>query len=258
VEAAVAHRGRWTPRRLRAANLVVGLLHLLQAVVILWLANDFAIAVTGQFADGPPGTGPFVSEQLFDVRFGPAIALFLGLAALDHLLMAAPRVNGWYERNLDRGINVARWLEYSASASVMIVLIALLTGIDGIYALIAIFGVNASMILFGLLMERVNPPGRDVDWLPFWLGCLAGAVPWIAIAVAIVGSQADSGSVPGFVFGIFVSLFILFNCFAVNMALQYRGVGRWRDYRFGEAGYIGLSLVAKSALAWQVFFPTLI
>jgi hypothetical protein len=37
------------------------------------------------------------------------------------------------------------------------------------------------------------------------------------------------------------------------MWLQYRRIGPWRKYVFGEYGYILLSLTAKSALAWQVF-----
>jgi hypothetical protein len=41
------------------------------------------------------------------------------------------------------------------------------------------------------------------------------------------------------------------------MVLQYRRVGPWRDYLFGETAYMVLSLVAKSALAWQVFAGTL-
>jgi hypothetical protein len=55
------------------------------------------------------------------------------------------------------------------------------------------------------------------------------------------------------VIAIFISLFVLFFSFAVTMVLQYRRVGPWRDYVFGERVYLLLSLVAKSALAWQVF-----
>ena len=51
---------------------------------------------------------------------------------------------------------------------------------------------------------------------------------------------------------------MLFNCFAVNQVLQYRKVGPWRNYHFGEGAYIVLSLVAKSALAWQVFANVLV
>ena len=54
-----------------------------------------------------------------------------------------------------------------------------------------------------------------------------------------------------------VSLFAFFNVFALNQWLQYRARGRWADYLVGERGYIILSLVAKSLLAWQVFGGTL-
>jgi hypothetical protein len=41
------------------------------------------------------------------------------------------------------------------------------------------------------------------------------------------------------------------------MVLQYLRVGRWRDYLYGERAYVVLSLIAKSALAWQVFAGTM-
>ena len=109
------------------------------------------------------------------------------------------------------------------------------------------------MILFGWLQEHYEQPGGG-GWLPFVFGCVAGAVPWVAIAVYLLspGSTSDA-SAPGFVYAIFVSLFVFFNVFALNQWLQYRAVGRWRDYLFGERVYIVLSLTAKSALAWQVF-----
>ena len=115
----------------------------------------------------------------------------------------------------------------------------------------------ASLAAIGfVVVERTSSPGRHANWTAFGFGCIAGAVPWIAITVALVGAEAD-GDVPGFVYGIFVSLFLFFNSFAVNMVLQYRCVDPWRSYRFGEAAYVGLSLAAKSALAWQVFAGTL-
>jgi hypothetical protein len=241
-------------RRLRTANVVIGCIHLAQAVAVLLLANGFAIAVTAAFLDGPPGTAPGTPTTLFRVRYGPAVAAFLLLAAVDHLLVASPWVHGWYERQLRQGRNPARWIEYSVSASLMVVLIAMLTGIDDVYAVVAIFGVNSAMILFGLLMERVNPDRTEVDWWPYVFGCVAGVVPWVAITVAIVGSQVESSSgVPGFVFAIFVSLFLLFATFAVNQWLQFRRLGRWRDGLWAEDVYLVLSLTAKSALAWQVF-----
>ncbi len=139
----------------------------------------------------------------------------------------------------------------------MIVLIAQLTGIADVAALLAIFGVNVSMILFGWLQERYHQPG-DGGWLPFVFGCLAGIVPWLAVLVYVVAPGATTDAEPpAFVYGIIVSLFVFFNVFAVNQWLQYRQLGRWKDYLVGERAYITLSLVAKSALAWQVFAGTL-
>jgi hypothetical protein len=41
--------------------------------------------------------------------------------------------------------------------------------------------------------------------------------------------------------------------FAVNMVLQYKGVGQWKDYLYGERIYIVMSFVAKTFLVWLVF-----
>lgn len=243
-------------RTLRRDNLVAAALHAVQAVVVVLLTTDFALPVTASYMQGPPGTAPQEPVTLFDIPTGLAVAGFLALSALAHLIVGTvwwPR----YVADLARHRNPARWVEYSFSASLMIVLIAQLVGILDVAALIAIFGVNASMILFGWLQEDYEEPGRG-GWLPFIFGCIAGIVPWLAILVYVVapGSEANV-SPPGFVYGILISLFVLFNIFALNQWLQYRARGRWRDYLFGERIYILLSLTAKSALAWQVFGGTL-
>jgi len=243
--------------RLRPLNLIAGAAHLVQAVLMLVLSTSVALPVTAAFATTQPGqaVAPPELEELFSYPLGPAVALFSLLSAFFHLLVASPW--GWprYQRELAARRNRFRWVEYALSASLMIVLIAGLTGVTDVVALLALFGVNAAMILFGWLMETERDPGPGVDWTPFVFGCLAGAVPWIGIGVYLIGAGSD---VPGFVYGIFVSLFAFFNCFALNQWLQYRAVGRWSDYLHGERTYIVLSFVAKSALAWQVFANVLV
>lgn len=142
----------------------------------------------------------------------------------------------------------------------MIVLIGLITGVSDVGAILAIFGANAAMILFGLLMETTNPDKERVHWSSYVFGCIIGAIPWVVIAYQVFGaeSRAEEGGVPTFVYGIIASLFLLFNSFAINMLLQYRKVGPWRSYLYGERVYMILSLTAKTALAWQVFANTLI
>lgn len=239
-----------TLSQLRWFNLVMGMFHLVQGVAIVALSNDFRAPVTGSFPEGPPGS-PSQLEELFTIPFGWGVAAFVFLSAAAHLIIAGPAF-GSYTAQLRQGRNDFRWIEYSLSASWMVVLIALLAGIGDIAALIALFGVNAAMILLGLLAERAGQPGGHGWQLPYWLGTLFGAVPWIAIAIYLWAPGREA-SPPTFVFFIFFTIFVFFDSFALNFFLQYQRVGRWGSYLFGEVAYVVLSLVAKSALAWQVF-----
>ncbi len=245
--------------RLRRFNAAMGVLHLAQGVAMLALASAFSLPVTSSFLELDRATGRLLPDPntLFHVRIAPLVAAFLFLSAVAHLAVASPWLHGWYERNLARGINPARWVEYSASSSLMIVVIAMLVGIYDVAALLLIFALNATMILFGWLMELHNQTTARTNWTAYWFGVFAGAVPWVAVFVYLVGAGIGPGGPPGFVYGIYVSIFVFFNVFALNMVLQYRKVGRWRDYLYGERAYILLSLFAKSALAWQVFAGTL-
>jgi len=237
-------------RRLRGFNIAVGVLLAAEALYMLLASNDLALPVTASYLRNDPVavTGPTLPQVVFSLRIGPTVAVFLALAAIDHLLVASPGVHSWYERGLSRRAGYARWIEYSVSASVMIVLIGLFVGIRDLAAVVAIFAVNTAMIWFGLLMERQQRPGA-ADWSAFWFGSLAGIVPWALIAVYV----AQPAQVPGFVYAITIIQFVLFFSFAVNMVLQYARIGRWRDYVHGEVVYIVLSLTAKSLLAWLIF-----
>jgi len=240
--------------RLRIWNIVVGLILAVQAVMIAVLTNNFSLPVTATFMKGPPGTAPEL-HHLFNIATGWGVFAFLAISAAALLIIASPWVFPWYKRNLLQTRNYGRWIEYFFSSSIMIVLISQIVGISEIAALLAIFGINACMILFGLLQEKYEKPGKP-SWLPFWFGSFAGIIPWIAVAI-YTWAPGLNVSPPGFVYGIIVSLFVFFNCFAINMILQYKKVGPWKDYLYGEKVYIILSLTAKALLAWQVFFPVL-
>ncbi len=240
--------------KLRKLNVLAGFLHLGSLIAILVLSNDAALPVRATYLTEAPGTGNFSEPvDLFDLNIGYMVAAFMALSAFFHFFVSSPQIFPKYAEGLSRHINVYRWVEYSLSSSIMIVVILQLNGTADYIALLALFGVNVSMILFGWLQERYTTPG-DGDMLPFWFGCFAGAIPWIAVAVNLVAPKGPADTtVPGFVYGIVISLFILFNCFAIVQWKQYRAKGKWADYLYGERRYIVLSFVAKSLLAWQVF-----
>lgn len=246
--------------RLKMYNGLMGALHFFQAGLMLYVSKEALFPVTTNYLDFDSATRSAkpVTESLFDVNLGPAVALFLLLSAVAHFITILPNVYPWYIKNLKNHINVIRWYEYALSSSVMIVLISLLVGIYDFSTLLLLFGINASMNLFGLVMEQINQDRKEVNWLPFIFGCIAGIIPWIVIFLHFQGAIASAEvEIPSFVYFIVFSLFAVFNVFAINMYLQYKKVGPWKSYVFGEKFYIVLSLFAKSLLAWQVWSGTL-
>lgn len=243
-----------TAGRLRAFNAGMALLHFGQALAVLALATAVTLPITTSFLRMDEATGRLVTDtrEIFDMRIAALVAAFLIISAIAHAFVVLPGVNAWYNRNLDRGINYVRWWEYAFSASVMIVIIGMLSGVYDLGALILLFGLTAVMNLCGLVMEIHNRAGGEVNWTSFFVGSVAGVVPWVVIALYLL-SPGTPGGPPGFVYGIFISLFVWYLLFPVNMFLQYMRIGPWRDYRVGEVGYIVLSLTAKSLLAWQTF-----
>lgn len=246
-------------RGLRIFNLFMGFLHFGQGLLMLALSNSFKLPVTTSFVEFSPKAGKLVPvlKTAFEIPLGPLVASFLFISAIAHFAISSQGIYQWYVNNLKKGANYARWIEYSISSSIMIVIIAMLVGMyDGI-SLMLMFGLNAMMILFGWVMELHNQSTAKTNWTAYIFGSIAGIIPWIAVALYLFGAGGETGHVPTFVYWIFFSIFLFFNVFAINMILQYKKIGPWKDYLFGEKMYIVLSLVAKSLLAWQVFAGTL-
>jgi len=250
-------------RKRRAFNFWMFFLHAAQGVAVLALSVNFKLPVTASFLRFETPTQSLVanSGDLFQLSLPLLVAAFFFISAFAHLSIAT-YYNRAYNANLLKGINKARWWEYAFSASIMLIAIAMLVGVYDLGELILVFGLGMVMNFMGLMMEVHNQGvlarGEKPNWLSFKIGSLAGVIPWLVIALSFwAGAHFDGSRPPAFVYWIYVSIFIFFNCFAVNMILQYKKVGKWSDYLYGERAYIILSLVAKSLLAWQIFAGTL-
>lgn len=244
---------------LKRFNLIMGALHLVQGVFMWVVSNDTTYPIYTNYLNFNTETLSLspVPKLLYELRFGPAVAIFLLLSTVAHFYLATIG-NQRYVDNLKKGMNPVRFYEYALSSSLMIVLIGMLSGIWDLGAILLMFGINAMMNLFGIMMEYHNQGARHTNWTAFVYGCIAGIFPWIVIALYFVGSiNSGDAKPPAFVYAIIPTLFVFFNIFAVNMVLQYKKVGPWRDYLFGERVYIILSLSAKTVLAWLIFAGTL-
>lgn len=257
-----------TFKGLRKFNIIMGSIHLFQGLLMILFGlvidqlGGFKLKIYQHYlvyVETSPGEGflDFAREEIFTLPFFVLVASFLLISAFAHALISIPnKLNTIYNRDLEKGINKFRWFEYAISSSIMIVLISYLFGIWDIASLVLIFAVNFSMNLFGLLMEQLNSgkEKKNVKWGPFIWGTVAGLAPWVAIILFMTGASAEAtAQTPWFVWAIVISYFIAFNTFPINMILQYVGKGKWKNYLYGERGYIILSLVSKTILAWLVF-----
>lgn len=248
-----------TSNSLRKFNAIMIPIFGLQALAMWLLAKDFKLPITVSFLSFDKLTQSLipVTKTIYNLPLVWLLIAFLLMSMTAHIIISTVWYP-WYKKDLSRGMNRARWIEYSLSASTMIVAIAMLVGIYDLATLLALFSLVAVMNLCGLIMEIHNQNTQKTKWVSYIVGCLAGIVPWVVIGISFwASSNYGSGQIPTFVYWIYVSIFVFFNCFALNMFLQYKKWGPWKNYLFGERMYIILSLVAKSALAWQVFAGTL-
>lgn len=244
---------------LRRFNLIMGFLHLIQGIFMILVSNDTTYPIYTNYLNFDIATRSLQPnpELLYNLPFGPAVAGFLLISAVAHFYLATigyPR----YVQNLKKGMNPIRFYEYALSSSLMIVLIGMLIGIWDLGAIILIFALNATMNLFGIMMELHNQNTQKTNWTAFIYGCIAGIVPWVVITLYFVGAvNSGEAKPPAFVYAIVPILFVFFNIFAINMVLQYKKIGPWKDYLYGERVYIILSLSAKTVLCWLIWTGTL-
>jgi len=254
-----ANASEETFARLRRFNVIMGFLHLVQGILMIVLSNDTTYPIFTNFLKFDMATRSLTPDPklFYELRFGPAVAVFLLISAVAHFFLATIGYKK-YVANLKLGMNPVRFYEYALSSSLMIVLIGMLTGIWDLGSMILMFGINAMMNLFGIMMEYHNQYTQKTNWLSFVYGSVAGIVPWVVIMIYFLSALNSSGAKPpAFVYAIIPTIFVFFNSFAVNMILQYKKVGKWKDYLVGERAYIILSLAAKTALAWMIFAGTL-
>lgn len=241
-------------------NWLMCLLHLVQGIIMFILGSklEFSITIYGMWFDYTQislGIPPFLHPtELFELNnIGIFVSIFLFLSSFAHFYAGVIRKDQ-YLMNLESKTNPYRWWEYSFSASLMIVLIGIFFNIVDISTLILLFSCIFIMNACGLIMEKMNLEKEKIDWLPYNIGVFAMLIAWAIIVLHFWGATEYGGEPPNFVYAIFFVEFALFSSFAFVMIAYYKKWGKFSDYLFCEKSYQILSLVAKSLLAWLVFF----
>lgn len=267
-EAAISAAGAAAPRvteeatgsGLRTWHFVLTALYALQGIAILILSTTTSYQVTTGYravdplqsaAQGKP-VPAFAAHTLFDIQLNYLIGALLLLAALAHLLYAT-----WYRRryesNLVAGRNPARWVKDGILAGLAMVAIAVLAGMQDLSLLLSVFVLPILANLCWLAVDLRGAQAGKPAWLTFTSGVVAGALPWIFVAIYLVSAPVFHGNVPGFVWWLFATILVLSIGFLLLAVSRLRGKGRWAGMLPNERAYLVLSFVTSTALAWQIF-----
>lgn len=175
-----------------------------------------------------------------------------------------------------------RFVEYSISASLMMVCIAIISGISDIYAVVGIFFLTSVTMGFGLISEyllSIYTDSKDINlkkdiWRLAVCSHLTGWVSMLAAygqVFAIFATSLDRSNEPApwFVYVIVIGLFLLFNIFGFiqlwQMCFKLKccscGTKKKDDDKIFniriESWYVLNSLVSKTLLGWLIYFNLL-
>jgi len=270
-------------------NAAMTLFHAIFAAITLAVGNlDLRVPVYGSgvklIVGGKNGTAvgtdaedgfalkPDFSERATWLYLTWAVACFFLLSCFFHLgnaLLWRPL----YLRALASGYAPFRWIEYSFSASVMILILAYTSGTTTLPVLVSLFGFTAITMSFGHLHEVVCRPKSLDEWaisskLERLQAHLMGYVPQIFAWALVVGqfleaggssttdSKGEKSQMPSFVYGIvFGELLIFWGFGLVQLVVSLRPPAK---YYQGEIVYMWLSLLAKGVLGLLVLSNVLV
>ena len=126
---------------------------------------------------------------------GVILASFLLISAAAHFIIAFLKTKQ-YEENLKKGMNPYRWYEYALSSSIMLTFLSTFVGVWDLWSLVMIFVLNATMIMFGYLMEKINQYTKKTDWSAYLLGCISGFTPWVVTAAYFIAALGSGETKP--------------------------------------------------------------
>jgi hypothetical protein len=223
----------------------------------LELTRDAQNQVSGQWVSRETQIIPIKTVQNLLVGF------FLVTAAF-HLIYYATN-DGLYGKMIRNGNNYLRWVEYSISSTMMLYIIAMISGVkdDNVYK--SIFAMNIAMIYTGQVVEEKVQNGENW-YAPMFVGFMLLMAEFTIIVrdfqsrindfkvfVDANPSLTNGRTIPDWIKYMVWILFLFFSSFGfISLYGAYSGM----EYEGVERLYLLFSLLAKATLAGFIAYGT--
>lgn len=245
---------------LRKYNLVLFIVHLILAIVFLIYFNKIRNSSTTPSQinlslyehvfkyDKEAGTYEVNSEESAkwkEETVSNLIVSFFGITAAFHLFYALNPGNMYLDA-VKKGNNYFRWIEYSISATIMLLIIAILSGVKDVQNYFMLLTSGFGMIWTGQWFETSKGASR---WVPIIVGFILLIGPmiviWNSFKRRLDEAKAAGFNLPGWLWATVIILFIFYSSFGFVPVVQTLQGGKYRTY---EKTYLTLSLAAKATL----------
>lgn len=178
------------------------------------------------------------------------IILFIVVTAIAHLMYYL-NVKGFYEKGIANRNNKWRWLEYSISATLMIVAIYILSGVKNLdTVLLAIVGTIVVMLQGDLVEKALARGDKSGTIIPTIVGWLTLIVIFYVIVKnfrkRLEEARKAGVELPKWLNAVVWPMLFWFASFGVVQIAQIFRGGKYKSY---EKAYVALSLFSKAFLA---------
>lgn len=223
-------------------------LHLTQGVALATVIGQQDASERFQWPLTQSGYEEILTDKTTRFDMAPLVPMFSFLSGINHTLSVT--FPGWYKEILRNRVNPIRWAEFSASSTLMLFQLAVLAGVTEVGSLINLVTLNVVLMYMGFVLETRKAQGAKTPELIALMIVAWGIfmAQWAQIILSFFTILNDAeAKPPDFVYSIIMIELALFASFGI---LQVLYVFDRIDFFQYEKGFIVLSFVAKSLLAW--------
>jgi len=165
--------------------------------------------------------------------------------------------SGAYSSELDKGFNRIRWLEYGITATLMVFVLCILSGIKDYDTAILLSNTSIAIMSIGYFLEQSSTKGAKI------MACVIGFYLLFVLFGTLMRNMferfqeaKDAGKeLPDCLYGVLTPMLFWFISFGVVAVLNVKNMGKKNyDFRKYEKYYIYLSYLSKAFMGYYIAF----
>lgn len=238
-------------------------LYLAQIILLVLFAKDFWVSITTNYLAYDSllskseqivhGAG---TSRLFDLNIIWLLIFILGVSCIGNFILAT-RYNTKFKAGLKNGNSIFNWVIYGFVSSMLMLVLALLSGIFDISSLIMLFSINIFVYILGWIYHLRLRNDKQLAKFALMSTIKATILPWAVIIIYIFGTFVFGGnSINAWIYLVYLTVLLA----QIGLIYIYNQIqnqsGKWKNILFAERAFLTVIFAWQTLVIWQVFFGT--